>query len=114
MLALSNGSRVNELLQVSWSRERRVTRVETVGLLGEDGRPQIGADAQPLTKQAKLHFQHLLPKGAKTDEEPHLFPLSREAMRLLAQINSLLNESHGAIPTVAASRTNTTRAHLKP
>ncbi len=114
MLALSNGSRVNELLQVSWSRERRVTRVETVVLLGEDGRPQIGADAQPLTKQVKLHFQHLLPKGAKTDEERQLFPLSREAMRLLGEIKTLLEETHGAIPTVAPSRTNTKREHLKP
>src|SRR5258708_6256043 len=114
MLALANGSRVNELLQVSWRRERRVTRVETVVLLGEDGRPQIGADAQPLTKQVKLHFQHLLPKGAKTDEERQLFPLSREAMRLLGEIKTLLEETHGAIPTVAPSRTNTKREHLKP
>jgi len=114
MLALSNGSRLNELLQVSWSRERRVTRVETVMLLGDDGQSQIGEDGQPLMKQVKLHFQHLLPKGAKTDEERQLFPLSREAMRLLGEIKTLLEETHGAIPTVAPSRTNTKREHLKP
>jgi hypothetical protein len=37
MLALSNGSRMNELLQVSWNKERRVTRTETITLLDEMG-----------------------------------------------------------------------------
>ncbi len=57
MLALSNGSRMSELLQVSMNKERRMTRTETVLLLGEDGQPQIGENGQPLTKQVKLHFQ---------------------------------------------------------
>ena len=42
MLALSNGSRMNELLQVSWNKERRVIRTETVVLQGEDGRALMG------------------------------------------------------------------------
>jgi hypothetical protein len=67
MLALSNGSRISELLQVSMNKELCITRTETVLLLGEDGRPQVGEHDQPLTKQVKLHFQYLLPKGAKTD-----------------------------------------------
>ncbi len=93
MIALSNGSRVNELLQVSWNKERRITRQESVVLLGEDGQPLLGDDDQPLTRQVKLYFQHLLPKGAKTDEERQLFPLTRECMRLLGEIKALLEET---------------------
>src|SRR6266568_1032216 len=114
MLALSNGSRMNELLQVSMNKERRITRTETVLLLGEDGLPQMGENGQPITKQVKLHFQYLLPKGAKTEEERQLFPLSKEALRLLEEIRQLLKARHGEIPVVAPARTNTKREHLFP
>jgi hypothetical protein len=114
MLALSNGSRMSELLQVSWNKERRVTRTETVVLLAEDGQPKLGDDGKPLTKQVKLHFQHLLPKGAKTEEERQLFPLSKEAMRLLGEIKTLLETTHGEIPVVAPSRSNGKYDDLKP
>jgi len=114
LLALSNGSRMNELLQVSWNKERRVTRTETVVLLGEDGQAQMGEDGRPLTKQVKLHFQLLLPKGAKTEEERQLFPLSKEALRLLGEIKTLLEETHGEIPVVAPSRSNKKYRDLKP
>lgn len=114
MLALSNGSRMNELLQVSWNKERRVTRTETMILQGEDGQAQMGDDGRPLTKEVKLHFQHLLPKGAKTEEERQLFPLSREAMRLLGEIKTLLEETHGEIPVVTPSRSNAKYGDLKP
>ncbi len=113
MLALSNGSRVSELLQVSWNKERRITRTETIVLIGEDGQPQIGNDGKPLTKQVKLHFQHLLPKGAKTQEERQLFPLSNEALRLLAEIKTLLEKTYGDIPIVEPARDNSKREHLK-
>ena len=114
MLALSNGSRMNELLQVSWNKERRVTRTETVIPQGENGQAQMGDDGRPLMKEVKLHFQHLLPKGAKTEEERQLFPLSREAMRLLGEIKTLLEETHGEIPVVTPSRTNSKYGDLKP
>jgi len=114
MLALSNGSRISELLQVSMNKERRITRTETVLLLGEDGRPQVGEHDQPLTKQVKLHFQYLLPKGAKTDEERQLFPLSKEALRYLEEIKQALKSRHGEVPVVAPSRSNTKREHLGP
>jgi hypothetical protein len=114
MLALSNGSRMNELLQVSWNKERRVTRTETVLLLREDGQPQLGEDSKPLTKQVKLHFQHLLPKGARTEEERQLFPLSKESMRLLAEIKTLLDTTYGEIPVIAPSRSNNKYDDLKP
>ncbi len=114
MLALSNGSRMNELLQVSMNKERRITRTETVLLLGEDGLPQMGENGHPLTKQVKLHFQYLLPKGAKTEEERQLFPLSKEVLRLLEEIKQLLKTRHGEIPVVAPTRTNAKREHLFP
>jgi hypothetical protein len=114
MLALSNGSRMSELLQVSWNKERRVTRTETVVVLGDDGQPQLGEDHKPTTRQVKLHFQHLLPKGAKSEEERQLFPLSKEAVRLLGESKMLLEETHGEIPIVAPARSNSKREHLKP
>jgi integrase len=113
MLALSNGSRVSELLQVSWNKERRITRTDTIVLVGEDGQPQRGDDGRPLTKQVKLHFQLLLPKGAKTEEERQLFPLSNEALRLLREIKTLLEKTYGDIPIVEPSCGNSKREHLK-
>jgi hypothetical protein len=114
LLVLSNGSRMNELLQVSMNKERRITRTETVLLLGDDGLPQLGENGQPLAKQVKLHFQYLLPKGAKTEEERQLFPLSKEALRLLEEIKQELVAKHGEVPVVAPARTNSKREHLKP
>lgn len=114
MIALSNGSRMSELLQVSWNKERRVTRTETVVLLDEEGKPLLGEGGIPLTKEVKLHFQHLLPKGAKSEEERQLFPLSREAVRLLGEIKTLLEETYGEIPCVPPSPTNAKCEHLKP
>lgn len=114
MIALSNGSRMNELLQVSMNKERRVTRTETVLVLGDDGQPRFGEDGKPLTRQLKLHFQHLLPKGAKSEEERQLFPLSKEAVRLMGELKQLLEKTHGDIPMVAPARTNTKHAHLGP
>lgn len=113
LLALSNGSRVSELLQVSWNKERCITRTDTIVLIGEDGQPQRGNDGKPLTKQVKLHFQHLLPKGAKTEEERQLFPLSKEALRLLGEIKTLLEKTYGDIPIVEPARSNSKREHLK-
>lgn len=114
MISLSNGSRVNELLQVSWNQERRVTRVETIAVLGENGQALIGADGRTVTRQEKIHLQHLLPKGAKTDEERQLFPLSKEAVRLLGEIKRGLEEVHGTIPVVHPPLDSTKYEHLKP
>jgi hypothetical protein len=114
MIALSNGSRMSELLQVSWNKERRVTRRDSVVLLDQEGQPLLGEGSVPLTKQVKLHFQHLLPKGAISEEERQLFPLSREAIRLLGEIKTGLVETHGEIPCVSPSRTNMKYEHLKP
>lgn len=48
-IALSNGSRVSELLQVSL--DRRITQTETVRVLDENGLPVPGEDGYLLTKQ---------------------------------------------------------------
>lgn len=114
MLAFSNGSRVSELLQVSLNKERRITRTEMVTVLGEDGRPIIGVDGKPQTKQVKIHLQYLLPKGAKSDEERQLFPLSKEAVRLLGEIKKLLEEVYGEVPVVTQHHNNVKQEHLKP
>lgn len=114
MIALSNGSRVSELLQISWNKERRITRTETVVMLGENGLPLLGPDGKPMTKPVKMYLQHLLPKGAKTEEERQLFPLSKECMRLLGEIKHLLEEVHGEIPVVHPSRTSAKYEHLTP
>ena len=114
MLALSNGSRMSELLQVSWNKERRIVRTEALVVLGKDGQPLMGDDGKPITKIVKLHFQHLLPKGAKTEEERQLFPLSKEAMRLIGEVKELLEQTYGEIPLVAPAHTNVKHEHLKP
>lgn len=43
-----------------------------------------------------------------------MFPLSKEAVRLLEEIKQLLKARHGEIPVVAPARTNTKREHLGP
>ncbi len=113
-IALSNGSRVNELLQISFNKERRIVRTEEVPVLGNNGRPQFAEDGKPVLRQVKLHFQLLLPKGAKSDEERQLFPLSKEAIRLLGEVKTLLEKVHGEIPIVSPARSNTKYEHLKP
>lgn len=112
MISLSNGSRVSELLQVSF--DRRITRTETVVVLDEQGRPCMRPDGLPQTKQMKIHLQHLLPKGAKTDEERQLYPLSKECMRLLGEIKALLVSVHGEIPVVHPSRSSLKYEQLQP
>ncbi len=113
-IALSNGSRMNELLQISFNKERRLVRTEEVPVLGNDGRPQFAEDGKPFLRQVKLHFQLLLPKGAKSDEERQLFPLSKEAIRLLGEVKALLEKAHGEIPVVSPARSNAKYEHLKP
>lgn len=71
-------------------------------------------DGHPLTKQVKIHLQHLLPKGAKTDEERQLFPLNREAVGLLGEIRQMLEQASGAIPVVHPSRSSSKYEHLQP
>lgn len=87
MLALTNGSRVGELLQVSADRFK--------------GHPyEESKNGQVIDKKRTLWLQHLLPKGKKTEEERQLFPISPQAYELLREIGSFLKGYHGYIPTV--------------
>lgn len=113
-IALTNGSRVSELLQVSWNPERRITRTEMVKVLDDEGKPILGPDGQPQLRQVKIHLQHLLPKGANTDEERQLFPLSKEALRLMGEVKRMLEEAYGEIPVVHPTRSSAKYEDLKP
>jgi len=91
-LALTNGSRVSELLQVS------ATRFETIVV--DETRQQ-----QPTGRKIGLLVQKLLPKGYTQESERQLFLIGEMAGRLLREIGQLLQATHeGAIPIVHPTR----------
>jgi hypothetical protein len=93
-LALTNGSRVNELLQVS------ATRFETIVV--DELKNQ-----QPTGRKIGLLVQHLLPKGSTQENERQFFLISDMAGRLLMEIGQLLEASHGgSIPIVEPSQSS--------
>jgi hypothetical protein len=102
-IALTNGSRVNELLQVSL--DRRKTRTETVTVTKERRAEQ---------RRTTLHLQHLLPKGARTDEERQYFLLSPQSVTLLGEILQLLIKEHGQVPLVHPPIAGSKSEYLKP
>jgi hypothetical protein len=90
-LALTNGSRVSELLQVS------ATRFET--LVVDELKNQ-----QPTGRKIGILVQHLLPKGYTQESERQFFLISEMAARLLREIGELLAVAHGGkIPVVHPS-----------
>lgn len=100
-LALTNGSRLSELLQVSADRFK--------GHVYEEQKP-----GQKDRGQRVIWLQHLLPKGRRTEAERQLFPLSPQAYELLREIGSLLKATHGSIPIVAPHPENTKAEDLLP
>jgi hypothetical protein len=87
-LALTNGSRVSELLQVS------ATRFETIAV--DEVRNQ-----QPTGRKIGILVQNLLPKGYRKESERQFFLIGERAGRLLTEIGQLLESTHGgAIPIV--------------
>jgi hypothetical protein len=102
-IALTNGSRVNELLQVSL--DRRKTRTETVPIT-KDGKTEM--------RRTTLHLQYLLPKGARTDEERQYFLLSPHSVTLLGEILQLLVKEHGQVPLVHPPARGSKSEYLKP
>src|SRR5262249_16719448 len=87
-LALTNGSRVSELLQVS------ATRFET--LVVDELKNQ-----QPTGRKIGILVQHLLPKGYTQESERQFFLISEMAARLLREVGELLAVAHGGkIPVV--------------
>jgi integrase len=65
-------------------------------------------------KQPVIWFQHLLPKGKKSEEERQLFPISPQSYELLCEIGDLLKETYGCIPLVHPNTRNPKAAELKP
>lgn len=102
-IALTNGSRVNELLQVSL--DRRKSRTETL-VVTRDGKTE--------QRKTTLHLQHLLPKGARTDEERQYFLLSPHSVTLLGEILQLLIKEHGQVPVVHPPARGSKSEYLQP
>jgi hypothetical protein len=83
-IALTNGSRLCELLQVSADRFK--VRPYVVSSTGEE---------------RVMHLQLLLPKGKRTEAERKLFPISDWSWELLCEIAGELKHAHqGRIPVV--------------
>jgi hypothetical protein len=102
IIALTNGSRNCELVQVS--RDRAITR--TV--------PEKNPDEQPTGKEQTIHLQNLLPKGCHTDRERQYFLLPNQVMPLLEEIRQGLIQAHGKIPKVQPNPRNHKAATLQP
>ena len=102
-IALTDGSRVNGLLQVSL--DRRKTRTEMIAVT-KDGKTE--------QRRTTLHLQHLLPKGARTDEERQYFLLSPHSVTLLGEILQLLIKEHGQVPIVHPPARGSKSEYLKP
>jgi hypothetical protein len=94
IIALTNGSRNCELVQVSLDR----AIMRTV----------------PTEKETKIHLQNLLPKGCHTDRERQYFLLPNQVMPLLEEILQGLIHAHGNIPTICPNPQNHKSATLNP
>lgn len=101
-LALTNGSRANELLQVS------ATRFET--MVVDELKNQ-----HPTGRKIGILVQHLLPKGSRHESERQFFLISDMAMRLLREMGELLQAQHeGHIPVVQPHHQNRKAHDLPP
>jgi hypothetical protein len=94
---------VNELLQISL--DRRKIRTETL-VVTKDGKTE--------QRKATLHLQHLLPKGAHTDEERQPFLLSPHSVTRLREILQLLIKQHGQVPVVHPPARGSKSEYLQP
>jgi hypothetical protein len=101
-IALTNGSRMCELLQISADRFK--------------ARPYaVKSDEHSPGEERVMHLQLLLPKGKHTEAERKLFPLSDWSWELLCEIAGELRRAHeNRIPVVYPSRTNTKSEDLSP
>jgi len=93
-LALTNGSRLNELLQVSADRFDTIVVDEL-------------KNQQPTGRQIGILVQKLLPKGCRQESERQLFLISEMAGRLLTEIGQMLEAANGGtIPIVRPHRSS--------
>jgi hypothetical protein len=100
-LVLTNGSRLNELLQVSADRFDTLAVDEL-------------KDQQPTGRKIGLLVQKLLPKGSRQESERQFFLIGDMAGRLLTEIGQLLEAAHGGtIPVVHPNR-STKEEDLQP
>ncbi len=83
-LALTNGSRVSELLQVSASRFETIVVDEL-------------KNQQPTGRKVGILVLELLPKGYKHESERQFFLISDMAVRHLKEIAAMLQAAHGGI-----------------
>ena len=101
-IALTNGSRMSELLQVSADRFKV--------------RPYaVRKDGNSAREERVMHLQRLLPKGKRTEAERKLFPISEWSFSLLREIGQELKRAHqGRIPVVCPHPRNTKVEDLSP
>jgi len=99
-IALTNGSRMCELLQISADRFK--------------ARPyMVTSHEQPEGEERVMHLQLLLPKGKHTEAERKLFPISDWSWELLCEIAEELRRAHdNRIPVVRPSYFNTKHEDL--
>jgi hypothetical protein len=101
-IALTNGSRMSELLQISADR----FKVRTY---------DVKQEGQPTGERRTIYLQWLLPKGKMTEEDRKLFLISEGAYMYLQEIACLLREAHdGRIPVVSPNRQNAKAEDLHP
>lgn len=100
-LALTNGSRVSELLQVSASRFETLVVDEL-------------KDQQPTGRKIGILVQHLLPKGSSRESDRQFFLISEMAGRLLREIGQLLEATHGGVIPIVQPYANSKEEDLSP
>jgi hypothetical protein len=100
-LALTNGSRVSELLQVS------ADRFET--LVVDELKNQ-----RPTGRKIGILVQKLLPKGATQEPERQFFLIGEMAGRLLTEIGQLLETTHGGTVPIVHPHENNKAEDLQP
>ncbi len=101
-IALTNGSRMCELLQVSADRFKVHPYV-------------VQKDGHPTGEERVMHLQLLLPKGKSTEAERKLFPISDWSWDLLCEVAQELRIAHqGHIPVVYPHRKNAKVEDLFP
>ncbi len=101
-IALTNGSRMSELLQVSADRFKVRPYV-------------VHKDGNSAKEERVMHLQWLLPKGKRTEAERKLFPISDWSWDLLREIAQKLKSAHqGRIPVVGPHPRNSKAEDLSP
>jgi hypothetical protein len=100
-LALTNGSRLNELLQVS------AERFDT--LVVDELKDQL-----PTGRKIGILVQKLLPKGSRQEHERQFFLIGEMAGRLLTEIGQLLESAHGGTIPVVHPYRNSKEEDLGP